>query len=269
MPGIADGELTSIALCWRLERSDGAGLALTSHDAGVLHDGVAFEPAPGITPAAVSRSLGLEPDSGEIAGALSADSLEADDLALGRWDGARVRLTAVDWTAPGEAPIALLAGELGEMATRGESFSAELRGAAWRLEQPVCPSTSPGCRAHFGDKKCRVDLAGRTSFASVVSSDGALLLLDRAIGGDYLLGRLRYLQGANCGLSTTIIAITGTSVRIRDLARGPIAPGCRVELREGCDKRFETCTGRFDNGVNFRGEPHLPGNDLLTRFPGS
>ena len=28
---IADGELTSLALCWRLERADGAGIALTSH----------------------------------------------------------------------------------------------------------------------------------------------------------------------------------------------------------------------------------------------
>lgn len=27
---IADGQLTSMALCWRLERCDGAGIALTS-----------------------------------------------------------------------------------------------------------------------------------------------------------------------------------------------------------------------------------------------
>ena len=269
MSSIADGPLTSIALCWRLERRDGAGLALTSHDGTVTQDEIAFVPTPGITPAAVSRSLGLEPDSGEIAGALSSDSLDADDLALGRWDGARVRLTAVDWAASEAPPIELLAGELGEMATRGESFSAELRGAAWRLEQPVCPGTSPGCRAHFGDKKCRVDLAGRSSFASVIASSGSALLLDRSIGSGYLLGRLRYLQGANCGLSTTIIAVDGATVRVRDLARQPIESGCRIAVREGCDKRFETCTARFDNAVNFRGEPHLPGNDLLTRFPGS
>lgn len=269
MPSIADGELTSIALCWRIERADGAGLALTSHDSEVVHDGVAYTPTPGITPASISRSLGLEPDSGEIAGALSSDALEAIDLALGRWDGAGIRLSAVDWAAPEADPIELLAGELGELSTMGEGFSAELRGAAWRLEQPICPATSPGCRAHFGDKKCRVDLAGRTSFAEVVESDGGELTLDRSIGGDYLLGRLRYLRGANCGLATTIIAITGAVVRVRDLPRERVEIGCRVELREGCDKRFETCVTRFDNAVNFRGEPHLPGNDLLTRFPGA
>jgi len=269
MPNIAEGELTTIALCWRLERSDGAGLALTSHDAALVHGGVEFVPTPGITPAAVSRSLGLEPDSGEVAGALSSDALEGRDLALGRWNGAKVRLSAVDWANPGAAAIDLLGGELGEVSTEGERFSAELRGAASRLEQPVCPATSPECRAHFGDKKCRVDLAGRTSYASVVASDGGELELDRPIGSNHVLGRLRYMRGANCGLSTTILAVAGALVRVRDLPREPVENGCRVELREGCDKRFATCVSRFDNAVNFRGEPHLPGNDLLTRFPGS
>lgn len=269
MPGITDGELTTIALCWRIERADGAGLALTSHDEVLLHEGVEYIPTPGITPAAVSRSLGLEPDSGEIAGALSSEALEAIDLSLGRWDGAGIRLSAVDWADPEAAAIELLAGELGELETRGESFTAELRGAAWRLEQPICPATSPQCRAHFGDKRCRVDLAGRTSFASVTASDGGALTLDRSIGDNYLLGRLRYLRGGNCGLSSTIIAIAGDVLRVRDLPRAAVEAGCRVELREGCDKRFATCVARFDNALNFRGEPHLPGNDLLTRFPGA
>jgi uncharacterized phage protein (TIGR02218 family) len=226
-------------------------------------------PTPGITPASVSRSLGLEPDSGEIAGALSSDALQTHDLALGRWDGASIRLSAVDWAAPNAEAIDLLAGELGELSSQGESFTAELRGAASRLERPVCPATSPECRANFGDKKCRVDLAGRTSFAAVVGADGGQIQLDRAINDIYLLGRLRYLRGANCGLSTRIIAIEGDLVRVRDLPRAPVKSGCRVELREGCDKRFGTCVERFDNAVNFRGEPHLPGNDLLTRFPGN
>ena len=269
MASIADGELTSIALCWRIERPDGAGLALTSHDSALNHDGIVFVPTPGITPAAVSRSLGLEPDSGEIAGALSSEALLNHDLALGRWDGASIRLSAVDWAALNADAINLLAGELGELSTQGECFTAELRGAASRLEQPVCPATSPGCRANFGDKKCRVDLAGRSSFAQVVAANGGQLQLDRDIGDIYLLGRLRYLRGANCGLATRIIAIDGDLVRVRDLPRAPVESGCRVEIREGCDKRFETCVERFDNAVNFRGEPHLPGNDLLTRFPGN
>jgi uncharacterized phage protein (TIGR02218 family) len=269
MSSIVEGELTSIAMCWRIERSDGGGLALTSHDSAVSNAGFLHESTPGMTPAAITRSLGLEPHSAEAAGALQSDALSPGDLALGRWDGARVTLSAVDWRDPEAAPIHLMCGELGGVAIEGDRFSAELRGAAARLEAPVCPATSAECRARFGDARCRIDLAGRTIRATVVSAEDGRLTLDRAVDDRYLLGRLRYLSGGNCGIATTIIAAEGMTASVRDLPRVGVEAGCRVELREGCDKRFQTCVERFGNAVNFRGEPHLPGNDLLTRYPGA
>ena len=267
--GIADGELTSLALCWRLERLDGAGIALTSHDEPVTSDDTRFEPAPGMTPAAVTRSLGLEPQSAEAAGALSSAALDDTDLSLGRWDGAQVRMMVADWEDGEAAPISLIAGEIGSVSIDGESFTAELRGAAAALEGPVCPATSAECRAAFGDKQCRVDLAGRTTVGHVLSSSGGTLTLDVPVDDRFVLGRLRYMSGENCGLATVILSANGTAIDIRDLPRGVVEAGCRVELREGCDKRFETCVSRFSNAENFRGEPHLPGNDLLTRYPGA
>jgi uncharacterized phage protein (TIGR02218 family) len=266
---IADGELTSLALCWRLERADGAGIALTSHDQPVISEGIEHRSAPGMLPAAVTRKLGLEPHSAEVAGALSSDALDATDLALGRWDGAGVSLSAADWQDAAGAPIQLLGGEIGSVSIDGDGFAADLRGAAAKLERPVCPATSAECRAELGDKRCRIDLAGRTSVARVVSGSGGELVLDMAVDEGFVLGRLRYMSGANCGVSTVVLAVNGAGVTVRDLPRADIESGCRVELREGCDKRFETCVTRFANAVNFRGEPHLPGNDLLTRYPGA
>lgn len=266
---IVDGELTSVALCWRLERADGAGLALTSHDQPITSGGITFDPNPGIVPAAVTRSLGLESDAGELAGALSSDALDERDLALGRWDGSTMELTAVDWRAPDAQPITLLAGELGGVNIDGESFTADLLGAAARLDDPVCPATSAECRASFGDKRCRVDLAGRTLIATVIASNDGELTADQTLDDRFILGRLRYMSGDNCGLTSLIISVDGNVVRVRDLPRGTVEPGCRIELREGCDKRFATCVSRFENASNFRGEPHLPGNDLLTRYPGA
>jgi len=266
---IADGEATSLALCWRLERADGAGLALTSHDQAITRDGDRYEPAPGIVPASVSRGLGLDAQTSEVSGGLSSDALNEQDLALGRWDGARAILAAVDWTDPDADEIVLLQGEVGEVRTQDDGFSADLNGAAAALDGPICPATSPQCRAEFGDGACRIDLRGRTRRATVVSANGGELMLDQAIDDTFLLGRLRYLSGGNCGLATVIIAVAGSQVRVRDLPRVGIEDGCRIELREGCDKTFATCCARFANAANFRGEPHLPGNDLLTRYPGA
>jgi uncharacterized phage protein (TIGR02218 family) len=269
MPNIVDGEVTSVAFCWQLERSDGAGIGLTSHDRLLSKEGIEHAPSPGIVPATVTRGLGLDPQSSEIGAALTSDTLSETDLMLGRWDDARVRLFAMEWLDDGAEPLELIAGELGEVSIDGGGFSAELRGAAAKLSDPVCPSTSPQCRAQFGDPRCGVDLAARTIRAAVIASDNGELTLDQAIRDDFLLGRLRFLSGANCGRSTVVIGVHGNFVKLRDLPRVEVLSGAIVELREGCDKRLQTCTERFANAANFRGEPHLPGADLLTRYPGA
>jgi uncharacterized phage protein (TIGR02218 family) len=46
---------------------------------------------------------------------------------------------------------------------------------------------------------------------------------------------------------------------------GAIAAGDAFEVTPGCDKSFATCRDRFANQINFRGFPHLPGNDAILR----
>ena len=36
---------------------------------------------------------------------------------------------------------------------------------------------------------------------------------------------------------------------------------------EGCDRALATCRDRFANVPNFRGFPHIPGNDFVLRYP--
>lgn len=263
------GGLTSVAFCWRIERGDGAGLALTSHDEALPRGGVRFEAAPGIMPSAIERGGGIEASDGEVAGAISSDALDEEELTLGRWDGARVVLEAVDWNDPDGEALVLSEGRLGEVRLAGGEFQAELLGPAARLEEAICPETSPECRAELGDRQCRVDMAGRSLMAIVTAVEGTALALDPAVGEEFLWGRARFLSGANTGLVTAVRAFDGARIELRDLLRGEVAVGDRVELRHGCDKRFATCCERFHNAANFRGEPHLPGNDLLTRFPGA
>jgi uncharacterized phage protein (TIGR02218 family) len=47
----------------------------------------------------------------------------------------------------------------------------------------------------------------------------------------------------------------------------PIALGDTFAVTAGCDKRFPTCRDRFNNTVNFRGFPHIPGNDFVVSYP--
>ena len=264
-------QLSTLALCWLVERGDGVTLALTDHDRDLKVAGVTYRAAPGMTPSAVVRAEGLDADTMDARGALHAAAISAVDLDAGRWDGARVAMSAVDWSMPSAAPIALGEGTIGEVEVRGGAFSAELRGAAARLERPVTEATSPECRAELGDRRCRVPMAARRRFARVVVAKGAVLTLDTVepSAGAYGDGRLRWLGGENTGLTGAILDSDGAAVTLRAAPAFAVAAGTLVEVIEGCDKRIATCAERFGNAVNFRGEPYLPGIDLLTRYPGA
>lgn len=265
-----DGDLTTIALCWRIERRDGVTLGLTDHDRDLAIGGLVYRAAPGMTPSAIKRSATLDADTMDAGGVLTSDAISAADLAAGRFDGARVALFATDWTAP-EATIPLGEGTIGAVEVKDGAFTAELRGAGPSLAHSATELTSPSCRAELGDRRCRVAMAGRRRHVRVVSADGSRLTTDRDEPAEnaYGEGLARWLTGANSGLERAIAASRAREIILRADPHFPATPGDLIELTEGCDKTVRTCAARFGNAANFRGEPFLPGIDLLTRYPGA
>lgn len=272
MAAIVEGDLTTLAFCWRVERRDGVCLGFTSHDRDLAIGGLVYRAAPGMLPSAVSVSDGFEASTLDVSGALTSDAIGEADLAAGRWDRAAVSLFLVDWEDPGGERLPLARGELGDVSVSANGFEAELRGPAALLERAVVEQTSPECRAELGDKRCRVDMAARVRVTRVTAVPGeAVVTLDDASSepNAYAFGRLRWIGGANSGLDSVIMASDGPQLTLQEPPPFAIAEGDAVEIREGCDKSFATCAGRFANAGNFRGEPHLPGMDLLTRYPGA
>ncbi|MBR0553898.1 DUF2163 domain-containing protein [Stakelama marina] len=263
------GALTTMTLCWRLDRRDGVTIGLTAHDRDLMVGGLTYRAAPGMTPSAVKRSAGLDVDTMDVSGALGHGAIAEADLLAGRWDGARVTLFALDWESPDET-IEIGRGTIGNVEMREGAFTVELRGTTARLNRAVVEETSPACRAELGDSRCRVAMAERRRFTRVVSVEDVTVVLDRAeaAANAYGCGVLRWFSGANAGLDDAIAASDGAVLTLRRPPRFDGA-GALVETIEGCDKQLSTCVERFANAINFRGEPYLPGIDLLTRYPGA
>lgn len=256
--------VSTLTLCWRIERRDGVTLGLSAHDRDVVVDGLSYCAAPGMTPSAIVRDDTLEAPAMTVEGALSHAAIRESDLKAGRYDGARVVVFAVDWERPG-APVAVASGRIGAVETGRGTFAAELLGGEVRLEAPVVEATSPGCRATLGDRRCRVAMRGRRKVVAVTRVEGDRVVL--SAGAGFARGRLRWIGGANGGLSAMIVAADAEGVTLEVAPRFEGA-GALVELSEGCDGTLGTCRDRFGKVANFRGEPHLPGIDLLTRYPG-
>lgn len=262
-----DRPLDTVATLWRVHRRDGVALGFTTHDRDIWSDGLLHRAAPGMVPSSIRRTLDLGDDPAEIEGALAHDAIREADLAAGRYDGARVAVGAIDWET-GETAI-LYRGTIESVAREGGGFAARLRSAKSVLARDPIPRTSPGCRARFCDRGCTLSAARFTHRARAVEidRDANLVRFDLSDPARFAEGELRWLDGPQTGLGATVLANeSGGLVLDAPIDPGTL-PGHRAILREGCDHTIATCADRFGNAVNFQGEPHLPGNDLLTQYP--
>jgi uncharacterized phage protein (TIGR02218 family) len=261
-------ELEGVATFWRVRRRDGVTLGLTSHNRDLWFDGIVHRAAPGMLPSAIRRTAGFGPDSAEVQGALTHDSISGADLAAGRFDGAAVEIGVVDWENLERA--ILYRGEIGGVAEEAGSFNAELRSAKADLEADTVPRTSPTCRAQFCGPGCTLSAAKYTHEVVVAAADIAAnrVAFTGGPAADAMRdGNLRWLDGPHAGLTMEVAAADANGLVLDlDLDAG-LQPGTRARLREGCDHTVQTCQARFANAVNFQGEPFLPGNDLIARYP--
>lgn len=266
---------TGVARCWRVTRRDGVTLGFTDHDCDLRFDGTVFRAGSGLSAAALSQTSGLSVDNTEALGALSDAAITEADIDAGRYDGAAVEAWLVQWAAPANR-VVQFRGTLGEITHAGGAFEAELRGLAEALNTPRGRVYQKPCSAVLGDAACRVDLnaAGYVAEAVAVEIAGARVFLFE--GGDvagfeprwFERGVLRVESGAAAGLSGAIKrdrfdAEGRRRVELWDGLHAEVAPGDALRLTAGCDKRAETCRLKFDNLLNYRGFPDIPGEDWL------
>lgn len=261
-----DRPLDVAATYWRVFRKDGVALGFTSHDRDLAFGGINHRAAPGMAPTAIRMTSDLTEDSAGVEGALSHSAIREKDLAAGLFESAAIEIGIVDWETHEHRTIYV--GTLGQIEDNGIGFAGELRSAKQVLDQDLVPRTSPTCRAEFCGRGCGFS-AIRVTRRLVL--DALDLDLNRVrfagLQADLFLdGALRFLDGPQTGVAFGVVGASGEWL----VLDRPLAPeteaGTPAELREGCDHTLNTCATRFDNAVNFRGEPFLPGNDLLARY---
>ncbi len=267
MPVYFGAELEGVAVFWRIYRRDGFTLGLTSHDQALYFGGINHRAAPGIVPSAIRKTIGLAEESAEVQGALSHDAICERDLSAGLYDGASVEIGAVNWE--NLEHTVLYSGEIGEVREGPQDFSADLRSAKRKLERELVPYTSPTCRAEFCGPGCGLSAAKFTRELRIdgVDFDRNSIASDQLAPNAYNSGRVTFLEGPQAGVTCAVVSVDADGLVVDRPLHPDNRAGSKVRMREGCDHTHATCHSRFDNAVNFRGEPFLPGNDLLTRYP--
>ncbi|MGE0501449.1 MAG: DUF2163 domain-containing protein [Rhizobiaceae bacterium] len=262
--------ITTLCHCWRLVGRDGSAAGFTDHDRTIGFAGSDFRPRTGFTGSEARSALGLAVETVDIEGALASVDLVEDDIEAGLLDGATVETFLVNWRDPTQRALIRKA-TIGKITRRDGQFVAELESLTHALDRPRGRYIRRTCDAEVGDGRCGVNLAASTfrgtGAVSGMPADSVLSVsgLGGFGAGWFSGGVLSWTSGQNLGRIARVTEHrrqgTETWLTLWPDAGHEAEAGDEFTVTAGCDKSFATCKAKFDNPLNFRGFPHLPGND--------
>ncbi len=278
---------TTICACLKVLRTDDIVQAFTSADRDVTVGGETYEAATGLDISNLVVQSNLAVDNLELSVFPDEITYPQVDILAGRWDNAKWWLFECDYTdanlAAGSVGVGegsrddvnlLKRGTTGEADTLRSTRKFEFRGLKQALQQPVGAITSKTCRYRLGDANCLIDLSSTdgwtNDYVSTTITSRHLITFSAAVEADdfYGDGIITSLDGSNAGYSRKIKSFAAGVVTLAQEMPFTVILGDSFRLIAGCRKRLiEDCQTKFDNVLNFGGEPHVPGADLLTADP--
>lgn len=173
-----NGELLTIATCWKVTRPDGQVFRFTDHDQDILLelDTTApdtferYEAESGYTRSSIVNKSDFSVDSLDTEGVvesildslLTGTAITQRDLRAGLFDDAEVLLFIVDWRRtigpnplPKESEIGIMRkGNLGAVSLLDEQYKTELRGLMQQLQTDTGKVYAPLCRVDLFSTPC-------------------------------------------------------------------------------------------------------------------
>lgn len=115
---------------------------------------------------------------------------------------------------------------------------------------------SPICRANFCDKRCGLnmkDFIFKCNIERIIDANN--IAINCSVSEYHEI----HIDGF---LGLDITQIDGNILTINNNRNYRFQLGAKAILSKVCDKRIETCAQKYNNALNFRGEPHI--NDTIS-----
>jgi len=266
------GEVSTYAICWLVVRKDGQRFGFTSHDRDLFLDLQTYTAATGFIPSSIAESAGLKVDNLEIDSILDHAHVSIKDIEAGLYDYADIEIFLVNYNDLTQSKMILKVGKIGNISTGRDLFTAEVRSLSQFYSTIVVEQYQPSCRAKLGDQRCQFIIATLT-VSGVVSTvdtvEGKRKFTSSLLGSQsdfwFNNGVITFTSGLNNGYSMEVkdyLDVDGSFILHQRLV-SLITPGDTFEVYPGCDKSVNECKLKFNNLVNYRGEPMVPGQNRV------
>lgn len=162
-------------------------------------------------------------------------------------------------------------GSIEDIEEEGAEYSLSCRGYELLLNVSAPVQTfQAGCRNVLFGRDCGITATdfSATGIVQAGSTNSDILTNLPFTAGRWRLGVITFTSGLLTGISAGIKADFNANNRqgltlLNRLVATPL-PGDTFVLEPGCDHTLATCRSKFNNAINFRGEPFVPTPEATT-----
>lgn len=290
-------DCTTLAYIFKAKRTDGTVYGFTSFDQDIVFDmadgdgSVTYVAFTGTTVTATATKDDLSVDNQDVSGFLDSEAISEQDIRAGLWNNAALKIAIVNWNDLTQGCLKMRAGNTGQIKLKNGLFISEVRGLNQKLTTQIVGLYGPLCRAELGstadgfDKEstwlCGIDISTYRQTGSVDTSADAMHISPS--GGLKMIGSATPTADAPDGwfddgiLTFTSGPMDGFTIEVKSYVSGvlelflpmPFQPANSdtFTIEPGCNKTIDDCHGKFNNIVNHRGEPFIPGVYVTQNYP--
>ena len=259
-------KVSKLVTCWRMILRDSKILCFTDADEDVFFEKEKYICGGYFMPNKLSNSNELGEDIFSINGIIDDKIITRKDILSGFFLDSYLEVFIIDLLKNNQDKIVIKTGWFGEIKLKEYSFTAEICSLSSKFNKVITKCYSKTCRADFSDQYCKLDKEKFTSKGEVSFALQNNSFIDEfRVEPDeyYNHGVLTFLSGINKGFSYQIIEFKDKKIILDSIILLDIKNGDKYIITAGCDKNIETCINKFDNAINFRGEPYIPAKSFL------
>ena len=259
--------VSNYTICWHIQLLNGDQLRFSNYDSDIIIKGQTYIADTTLTYKSIEKNAELSKENNEIYGIINDNYFKQKDIINGKLTNAYIEIFLINTVNLDSNKLIINQGYINNIKITNNKFVANIFSIQNKLNKKITHSFSQRCRAQFCDKKCTLQEDNYTFHGKITKIISHNIFYDSNRNEEnfyFNFGKITFLSGTNSGLCFQIKNFTDNEIELILPYMNKLEIGDQYSIITGCDKYFSSCTTKFNNALNFRGEPYI--SKVLTRL---
>ena len=252
--------VNNYAICLYIQLFNGEKLRFTNYDSDIIIKERTYIANTILTYKSVEKNSELSKENNEIFGIINDTYFKQEDIIKGKLNNVYVEIFLINASDLNSDKLIINQGYINNIKITDNKFVANISSIQNKLNKKITYSFSQHCRAQFCDKKCALEEDNYTFHGMITKIISNNIFYDSKRNEEnfyFNFGKITFLSGINSGLCFQIKNFIDNEIELISSHIYKLKIGDRYSIIAGCDKYFSSCTTKFGNALNFRGEPYI------------